>query len=162
MPTSSSGAVVATLRALLAEAYDKPAWHGPNLKGLLRGVTAKDATFRLHPERHNIWELVVHCAYWKYAVTRRITGEKRGAFVLPGSNWFVRPVEPSEKAWRADRELLDAQHRRLLAVVDGLTDRDLQRKGHGSRHTVGRMVAGAAAHDLYHAGQVAMLKRSLG
>lgn len=160
MATRTPRVAVERLRLLLGEAYDKPAWHGPNLKGLLRGVTAAQAAFRLHPDRHNIWELTVHCAYWKYAVTRRVTGEKRGSFALTGSNWFARPIDASEAAWRADRDLLEAQHRRLLEVVDGLTDRDLDRKGTG-RHTIGRMVAGAAAHDLYHAGQVAMLKRSL-
>jgi hypothetical protein len=158
---SVARAAIGRLTGLLGEAYDRPAWHGPNLRGLLRGVSAAEAAFRLHPERHNIWELAVHCAYWKYAVTRRLTGETRGSFPLSGSNWFTRPVEATERAWRADRALLDAQHARLLDAVSRLSDRDLDRKSPGSKHTVGRLVAGAAAHDLYHAGQIAMLKRSL-
>jgi len=153
-------ATLARLENLLGEAYDQRAWHGPNLKGLLRGVTARQAAFRIHPDRHNIWELIVHCAYWKYTVTRLLTGAARGSFLLEGSNWFERPVELSEKAWRADRELLETQHRLLLQAVAALTDRDLDQKPGGSKHTVARLVAGAAAHDLYHAGQVAMLKRS--
>ena len=156
----SSRATVDRLRALLGEAFDRPAWHGPNLRGLLRGVTARDAVVRLHPERHNIHELVVHCSYWKYTVTRRLRGERRGSFPLEGSNWFERNTA-DEKAWRADRALLDEQHARLLDAVARLTDADLDRKPPGSKHTVARLVMGAAAHDLYHAGQVAMLKRSL-
>ena len=162
MSTRSARAVVDRLISLLGEAYDKSAWHGPNLKGLLRGLSAKDAAFRLHEARHNIWELTVHCAYWKYTVARRLTGDKRGSFPLPGSNRFARPVDATEQAWRADRALLDQQHARLLAAIAGLTDRDLEAKPRGSRHTRGRMIAGAAAHDLYHAGQIAMLKRSTG
>lgn len=162
MSTRSAHAVVDRLISLLGEAYDQRAWHGPNLKGLLRGLSAKDAAFRLHPDRHNIWELTLHCAYWKYTVTRRITGEKRGSFPLPGSNWFVRPLDPTEQAWRADRLLLDRQHAALLAAVGSLTDSKLDTKPRGSRHTLARMIAGAAAHDLYHAGQIAMLKRSTG
>jgi hypothetical protein len=161
MPTSPPRGCVARLRDLLAEAFDRPAWHGPNLRGLLRGVSARDAAFRLHPDRHNIQELVVHCAYWKYTVVRRLRGEKRGSFPLGGSNWFARDGAGGETAWRADRALLDEQHAQLLAAVAGLTDADLERKPPGSRHTVARLVTGAAAHDLYHAGQVAMLKRSV-
>src|SRR5690606_6403725 len=70
----SRSIVVPRLLHLLAEAFDQKAWHGPNLRGLLRGVTAERAAFRLHPDRHNIWELVLHCAYWKYAVRRLLTG----------------------------------------------------------------------------------------
>src|SRR6202022_3143178 len=79
--------------ALLDEAYEKRAWHGPNLKQSLRGVSAKQAAWRPAPGRHNIWELAVHSAYWKYAVRRKIAGRKRGSFVLEGSNFFPRPAQ---------------------------------------------------------------------
>src|SRR5712675_1150883 len=87
---------------LLDEAFDKKSWHGPNLRGSIRGVTAKQAAWRPKPHAHNIWELTLHAAYWKYVVRRRITGEKRGSFALRGSNFFPRPVELSERAWKAD------------------------------------------------------------
>src|SRR5580704_19617240 len=101
--------------ALLDEAYSTKTWHGPNLKQSLKGVTAKQAAWRPAPGRHNIWELAVHSAYWKYAVRRRIEGGKRGSFVLKGSNFFTRPEKNglSEVAWCADLALLDAEHRAL-------------------------------------------------
>ena len=77
---------------LLDEAFERKAWHGPNLRGALRGLTAAEAAWRPGPGRHNVWELAVHAAYWKYAVRRALTGEKRGAFRFPGSNWFARPA----------------------------------------------------------------------
>ncbi|MEZ5965440.1 MAG: DinB family protein [Planctomycetota bacterium] len=159
VPTKTSPSV-AQLVLLLGEAYDKKAWHGPNLKGLLRGMTPAQAAFRLHDGRHNAWELTVHCAYWKYTVTRLLLAEPRGSFPLAGSNWFPRPSDAGAAAWRADRALLEAQHRRLLAAVAALRDRDLAHTPAGSKHTVQRLVLGAAAHDLYHAGQIALLKRS--
>src|SRR5262245_21528035 len=64
---------------LIDQAFDRRAWHGTNLMGSLRGVALDEATFRPNPHRHNIWELAVHAAYWKYAVRRRLTGEKRGS-----------------------------------------------------------------------------------
>jgi hypothetical protein len=106
-----------------------------------------------------VWELVVHAAYWKYAVRRRLTGEKRGSFALEGSNWFPRPDAADEKAWAADVKLLVAEHRKLRAVVARLRDRDLDRPAAGKGATVRVLVRGIAAHDLYHAGQIQLLKR---
>ena len=73
--------------ALLDEAYEKKTWHGPNLRQSLKAVSAKQAARRPGPGRHNIWEVMLHAAYWKYAVRRRIEGGKRGSFVLKGSNF---------------------------------------------------------------------------
>ena len=139
-------------------AYGRAGWHGPNLRGSLRGVSAREAAWRPAEGRHNIWELAVHAAYWKYAVRRRLTGEKRGSFALKGSNWFERPEAPGESAWKQDRELLDGQHRLLREAVALLTPARLRQRPRGSRHPVAALVYGAAAHDVYHAGQIQLLK----
>ena len=94
------------LLRLLDDAYSRKAWHGPNLRGAIRGLVPRVAAWRPAPGRHNIWELVVHCAYWKYAVRRRILGERRGAFPHKGSNWFARPAGASSQGWCADIVLL--------------------------------------------------------
>ncbi|MEP7362737.1 MAG: DinB family protein [Acidobacteriota bacterium] len=141
----------AELLVWMDAAYDTKAWHGPNLRGTLRGVTAEAAAWRPRGGRHNIWELTVHAAYWKYSVRRTLTGEKRGSFVLRGSNWFARPeAGAGEVEWKREVALLGREHKELRAVVAGmseLTERQLY------------LVRGIAAHDLYHAGQVSMLKR---
>jgi len=151
-----------TIRSLLQqldEAYDRRSWHGPNLRGSLRGVRAAEAAWRPAPGRHGVWELAVHAAYWKYAVWRRLAGEKRGSFPREGSNWFKVPVPPTDEEWRRDLALLADCHRRLRRAVATLRDGDLERRAPGSRETVGRLVRGVAAHDLYHAGQIQLLKR---
>jgi len=135
---------------LLDEAFDRKSWHGPNLRGSLRGVTVQQAAWRPGPERHNIWELTLHAAYWKYVVRRRITAEKQGSFVLPGSNFFARPVEETEAAWKADVSILLAEHRRLHEVIS-----KLGAPTRAQAHTI----RGIAAHDLYHAGQIRLLRR---
>ena len=143
--------------ALLDEAFDRQAWHGPTLRGSVRGLSAKRAAWRPGPGRHNIWEIVVHAAYWKYAVRRRLAGGKRGSFAYPGSNWFPRPAAPDEAAWRTDVDRLLTEHRELRAVVAGLSRGALTdtRDGGGKP----RLIRGIAAHDLYHAGQIQLLKR---
>jgi hypothetical protein len=147
------------LLALVDEAFDRKAWHGPNLRGTVRGVTARVAAKRPAAGRHNVWELVVHAAYWKYAVRRRLTGEKRGSFALPGSNWFPCPSPLGERAWKDAVALLVREHRRLRAVIVAVPARSLPRASKGSRYTNARMIAGIAAHDLYHAGQIQVVKR---
>ena len=137
---------------LLDEAYDKQAWHGPNLRGSLRGVGPGLAAWRPTAARHNIWELAVHAAYWKYVVRRRLTGEKRGSFPLEGSDWILRPQAETEEAWKADLAVLAVEHRLLRETVRTLTPLAFTAKA-------GRMLQGAAMHDVYHAGQIALLKR---
>jgi uncharacterized damage-inducible protein DinB len=147
------------LLVILDQAYDRPSWHGTNLRGSIRRVSAELAARRPGPRRHNIWELVVHAAYWKYAVARRFTGGARGSFPLKGSNWFVRPVEATERAWRGDIELLDQMHLSLRAQVSRLSPRDLRLTPKGMKVSNFAVISGVAAHDLYHAGQIQLLKR---
>src|SRR5579871_3439658 len=86
----------------LDQAFNKRSWHGPNLRGSIRGLDASTAAWRPGKDRHSIGEIVVHAAYWKYAVRRRLLGEKRGSFPEKGSNWFPRPQVLSEAAWQQD------------------------------------------------------------
>ena len=139
-------------------AYDRRSWHGTNLRGSLRGVIAKQAAWRPGPDRHSIAELTVHAAYWKYAVLRRLTGQKRGTFTLDGSNWFERPADLSEAAWKADLALLARTHRELRAAVAALPPARLRARIERT-HTVAWLLSGIAAHDLYHAGQIQLLKK---
>ena len=150
---------VELLVRLLDESYEKRAWQGPNLRGSLRGVTARRAAWRPAPRAHNIAELVLHCAYWKYATWRMLVGEKRGSFGERGSNWFERAGRVDEARWRADRALLDAHQRRLREAVARLDDSELDSKKPGTRYTTANLVYGVASHDVYHTGQIQMLKR---
>lgn len=157
--TRPDRAAVTSLLDQLDEAFERRSWHGTNLRGSLRGVTADQAIWRPGPGRHNVWEIVIHAAYWKYAVARRLTGEKRGGFPRRGSDWFPTPTPPTDVRWRQDVRLLGELHRRLRSTVADLTDADLRRGVPGGKETVGRLVRGVAAHDLYHAGQIQLLKR---
>jgi hypothetical protein len=142
------------LLLLLEEGYRKKTWHGPNLKQALKGVTAEQAAWRPAAGRHNIWEEALHAAYWKYAVRRQLLGGKRGSFQLKGSNFFERPEKGklNEKAWSSDKELLDREHRELIACVLKALEKPQTPK-------VLRMLYGVAFHDIYHAGQVRLLRR---
>src|ERR1043166_3517437 len=93
---------IALLLQLIDQGYDKKSWHGPNLRGSLRGMSARLAAVRPAADRHSLAEIALHAAYWKYTVRRRLRGEKRGSFPLKGSNWFARGDVFSEEAWQSD------------------------------------------------------------
>ncbi len=142
------------------EAYERKAWHGPNLKGSIRGVSPQLAAWRPASTRHNIWEQVVHAAYWKYVVRRCLLGEKRGSFPCKGSNWFARPeAEPTAAAWLSDVALLDQMHRSLREAIADVDPSELSSRPAGSKVTSAAILRGIAAHDVYHAGQIQLLKR---
>src|SRR5258708_6815063 len=101
----------------LDQAYDKKAWHGPNLKGAIRRLTATHAAWPPGPGRYCIAEHVIHAAYWKYAVRRKLRGDKRGSFALKGSNWFAMPERWTEQTWREWMGILEAEHRGLREAV---------------------------------------------
>jgi len=145
------------LLTIVDQAYSHASWHGPNLRGSIRGVSPGLAARRPAPRRHNIWEIVVHAAYWKYVVTRRLTSAPRGSFPLKGSNWFQRDGGTAAQ-WRADLTLLEREHDELRAAVARLPPRALNRRAGGTR-TLFDLIAGVAAHDIYHAGQIQLLKR---
>lgn len=147
------------LLRLIDEAYERKTWHGPNLRGSLRGVTAKEATWRPEPGRHNIWEIAVHAAYWKYTVRRRLLGEKRGSFPLKGSNWFTLHQRASAKNWKEHLRLLDEVHRSMREAIAVLPESRLFVKMPGSKYTYAEALTGIAFHDVYHAGQIQLLKR---
>jgi len=146
------------LLRLIEEGFSKKAWHGPNLRGAIRRVDAKQASWRPAAGRHNIADIVVHCAYWKYAIRRRIHGDKRGSFALKGSNWFALPGNLTEAQWRSYVKLLDAEHEALLDAAANVSMTELCRTKSGYGPGIAAHVYGIAMHDVYHAGQIQTLK----
>jgi hypothetical protein len=104
----------------------------------------------------------VHCAYWKYTVVRRITGAAKGSFALSGSNFFQRPEDPTTAALKADIALLKRYHEELMETVSKMSAADLNKVAKGSTVSNRDAVIGIAAHDLYHAGQIQLIKRMYG
>lgn len=148
---------------LLLEVYDQaftaPAWHGTPLRGTIRGVSARQALWRPGRGRHCIWDLVLHTAYWKCMVRRRLLRDPEISFPREGSNWFDPPTPANDAAWRRDRALLDEQHALLRRAILRLQPQQLDRRGWHSKWRVKQEVYGIASHDLYHAGQIQILKR---
>jgi hypothetical protein len=152
-------AQLALLLRLVDEGYDHKAWHGPNLLGAVRKLSAEEAAWRPAVDRHSIWEITVHCAYWKYAVRRRILNLKRGSFTHKGSNWFPRLDDLTKDRWKADLHLLAGEHHMLRETIVALRPSRLKQGTPGGTMRIDRLIYGIAAHDIYHAGQIQLLKK---
>ena len=141
------------------QGYNKPAWHGTNLRGSLRGLSLKELLWRPGPKRHNIWEVAIHCAYWKYAVHRRITGGPKGMFPRLPSDWPRIPEKTDIKSWKTDLALLEDWHARLRREIAKFPPSRLDKKPQSSGKSFIKLLYGISSHDIYHAGQIQLLKR---
>jgi hypothetical protein len=146
----------------LDAAYLKRGWHGPVLRAVLKGIPAEVAHRYPISGRHSIWELALHTAYWKFIVRRRITGDDELTFPRPGANFPTTPIHPSDRDWASDLRLLDVQHDLLREAVLHFPASRLGRKRSKATWTYAEEIQGAAAHDLYHAGQMLLLRRLSG
>jgi len=142
----------------LDRGFSGDAWHGPSLMTVLDGVSAEDAS--KHPIRgaHSIWELVHHIGSWNTISQHRLAGED--VKVTPERDW--PPVwEVSDTAWKRALEDLVESHRRLRESVKEFSDEQLGTKATGPDYTCYVVLQGMVQHDLYHAGQIVMLKKAL-
>ena len=140
----------------LRRAFDGSAWHGPALLELLEDVDATTAAAKLLPKIHSIWELVLHIAVWDDAGLRRLAGNK---WQPSGLANFPLVSAPTEVAWRKAIAATKRTHDALVNTVAKLSDSRLGDRVPGKRYDFYHMLHGIAQHELYHAGQVAILKK---
>jgi len=144
----------------LENAFDGGAWHGPALLELLAGVDAQTAAAHPVPGAHSIWELVLHIAAWDDAVNRRIVFRK--ALQLKMRQNFPAVTDKRPAAWKKALTHLKRTHSELLRTVRGLSDKRLRERVPGKRYDIAFILHGVTQHELYHAGQIALLKKSRG
>lgn len=154
--TTTDSSEVSRIADQMHRAFSGEAWHGPSLSEILHGVDA--ATAAAHPMHgaHSIWELVLHVAAWKGAVRRRMHGE---AIELTGADDWPPVTDPRESAWKAACDALAEAHRALLADASAFDEKRLTETVPGKDYDFYHLLHGAVQHDLYHAGQIALLKK---
>lgn len=146
------------IRNQFERAFDGDAWHGPSVLSLLDGVTAQEAASHPVAGAHSIWELTLHIAAWEDACRRRLEGDP--AQLRDEENW--RPIsDTSEAAWeKTKRELVDV-HRRLLDAIARMDDSRLDQPILSGESSAYVTLHGGVQHSLYHAGQIAVLKKAI-
>jgi len=139
-------------------AFEGSAWHGPAVLELLSDIDATTAASHPMPEAHSIWELVLHITAWDGAVNRRIVTRK--AVTLNDAQNFPKVKDKSRAAWKETIALLKTTHKELVKTVATLPDSRLTDRVPGKNYNVYFMLHGVAQHELYHAGQIAILKKT--
>jgi len=143
----------------IRRAFEGNAWHGDSLLELLAGVNAKTAAAKPIPNAHSIWELLLHIAAWDDVVRRRAGG---ATAALTDAQNFPPVKDVSEAAWRQTIEFAKQTHNELIKSVASFPDTRLQEPVPGklqNYHNFFYMFSGIVQHELYHAGQIALLKK---
>ena len=131
------------------------AWHGPAVGELLKDVDAALAQRRLLPGAHNIWELVLHVTAWQAATLRAVKGEQLPQ--LDGQDDWPAGGH-TEQDWRDAIERLDCANEELVTALASFTDERLGDTVPGRDFSFYFLLHGVVQHNLYHAGQIAILK----
>jgi uncharacterized damage-inducible protein DinB len=142
----------------LQRAFEGHAWHGPAVRELLADVSAAQANARPIAQAHSIWEIVLHISTWEHVVRRRLQGEVINE--LPDAEDWPAVRDTSEVAWRKAVHDLEERNRALRDAVAQLDEARLTAKVPGKDHSMYIMLHGIIQHDLYHAGQIAVLKKA--
>ncbi len=150
----------ARLADQIRRAYEGEAWHGDSLLEILAGVDAKTAAAHPIPGAHSIWELVLHIAAWDGAAITRASGT---AIMLDGDENFPPVKDTSEGAWHKSVEEVKSVHNELIKTVESFPDSRLAEQVPGKKESYYNfyyLFAGIVQHELYHAGQIALLKKA--
>ena len=152
----------ARIRNQFERAFNGEAWHGPSVLALLDGVTAAQAAAHPIPGAHSIWELTLHIAAWEDACRRRLEGDPAQ---LSDDENFPPITDTSEAAWETAKQKLTDVHNSLLDVItatdDSRLDQPIISHTETTFSTAYVTLHGGVQHSLYHAGQIAVLKKAI-
>jgi len=144
----------------LKRAFESSAWHGPSVREVLAGVTAEQAHTRPLRNAHSIWELVRHIAVWEDVGRRRLEGDRAQIEISSPADW-PPPEDSSESAWESAKLALERGHQALVETISQVPESRLNEPVAEGMSTVYVTLHGVIQHDLYHAGQIAILKKGI-
>lgn len=141
----------------LERGFDGDAWHGDPLMKILEGVSAAQAS--AHPVKgaHSIWEIVNHLRAWRPAVVTRLSGKPAE---LTGASDWPPVTDSSEAGWRDSIRDLRERHEAFMKAVRAFPESKLSENAPNRDHSYYVLLQGMVQHDLYHAGQIAILKKA--
>jgi uncharacterized damage-inducible protein DinB len=137
--------------------FSGDAWHGDPIWNILEGVSATAAASHPLPRAHSIWELVLHMTFWEAVVTRRLKGERAG---MDEALNFPAVPAVTEPNWHATLDRLRFSNREFRETLARLDPSKIDELSAARKRTFYEEAHGAIQHSLYHAGQIALLKKA--
>jgi len=142
----------------LKRAFEGEAWHGPAVLESLEGLTANQAAARPIPDAHTIWEIVLHISAWENAGYRRLSGDRAQ---LPVEEDWPSVEDTSDEEWMRTKAALQRRHHELRATIRRVDEERLDQPILEGLSSVYVTLHGVIQHDLYHTGQIAVLRKAL-
>ena len=152
-------AEIARIAEQLRRAVEGGAWHGPSVLETLAGVDARAAAAYPIKGAHSIWEILNHITAWTHAIVRRLNGE---AVELQGADDWPPVTDAGEACWQTAIASFRAAQQELLAKLKAMSNDELGMPVPGKNYSTSFMLHGIIQHHLYHAGQMAILKKAEG
>ncbi|MBX9601600.1 MAG: DinB family protein [Bryobacteraceae bacterium] len=143
----------------LKRSYEGHAWHGPGVRESVEGLTAAQAAMRPLASAHTIWEIVLHITAWEEAALRVLEGQEIGE--MPDEQNFPPMPAVSEEAWHQALGHLESVHRRLLEDAHDVTAEELTQTVPGKQYSLYFLLHGVVQHNVYHAGQIVLLRKAI-
>jgi uncharacterized damage-inducible protein DinB len=140
----------------LQRSFSGDAWHGPAVMELLKDITAGKAIAKPVPGGHSIWEIALHISVWEHVVSRRLNGEK---YEPTTEEDWPSIADTTSESWKKTIAAVESAHNALLNDVSNLTDSDLTKTVAGKSYSVYFLLHGIVQHNIYHAGQIALLRK---
>jgi uncharacterized damage-inducible protein DinB len=141
----------------LNRSFRGEAWHGPCLQDLLRDVSFERAAASTLANIHSIWEVVLHITAWLDISRRRLEGE---ALEPTAEQDWPAVADPSEAAWKIALGNLEAANEKLRGAIAAFDADRLDQRVPGKPYSFYFLLHGVIQHNLYHAGQIAILKKA--
>ena len=158
MPQGEDMTEIKHISDQLKRAFEKDAWHGPAVMEVLKGVTAQQAAARPIPNAHSIWEIALHISGWAGVLKSRVEGKWMDE---PAKGDWPAVADTSPAAWEKTVKLLKTRHAGLQKAISRITDKKLEKSIAKGKSTFYASLHGIIQHDLYHAGQMAVLKKGV-
>jgi uncharacterized damage-inducible protein DinB len=149
---------IARILDQLKRAYTGEAWHGPSVAEILTGITAQQAATHHFNEAHSIWEIVLHIAAWMQACRRRLEGDR--AQLTDAEDWPT-VTRTDDRAWQVAKEATTQAYDQLISAISLIDDSKLDQPIIEGMSSVYVTLHGVIQHTLYHAGQIALLKKAI-
>ena len=143
---------------LFEDLYDGTPWIDTNIAGTLRGLTAKQASKKVLPEWHSVWEITEHLIKWRMHVAGRLQGKKIN---VGEDNYFEEIEDTSEKNWKETLHRLDGSQEEWLSFLKKLDEKTLDKVNPRSGMTYYEHIHSIIHHDVYHLGQIALLSKAV-
>src|SRR5271165_786745 len=133
------------------------AWHGDPIWQILEGISAESAAHRPLADVHTIWEIVLHMIFWEGVAARRLAGQRAG---LDEALNFPAMPSATEANWQKTLEQFRASNQAFRLALQALEVARMDELAAAGKRTFYDEAHGLIQHNVYHAGQIAMLKKN--